>query len=84
MNFNHIDMDTGIYKITNLISNKIYIGSTTTSFKRRFKEHLSALKRGDHPNSHMQRAFNLDGENSFIFEIIEIVEKENCILREQY
>lgn len=77
-------MDTGIYKITNLISNKIYIGSTTTSFKRRFKEHLSALKRGDHPNSHMQRAFNLDGENSFIFEIIEIVEKENCILREQY
>ena len=77
-------MDTGIYKITNLISNKIYIGSTTTSFKRRFKEHLSALKRGDHPNSHMQRAFNLDGENSFIFEVIEVVEKENCILREQY
>ena len=77
-------MDTGIYKITNLISNKIYIGSTTTSFKRRFKEHLNALKRGNHPNSHMQRAFNLDGENSFIFEVIEIVEKENCILREQY
>lgn len=77
-------MNTGIYKITNLISNKIYIGSTTTSFKRRFKEHLSALKRNNHPNSHMQRAFNLDGENSFIFEVIEIVEKENCILREQY
>lgn len=77
-------MDTGIYKITNLISNKIYIGSTTTSFKRRFKEHLSALKRGNHPNTHMQRAFNLDGENSFIFEVIETVDKENCILREQY
>ena len=31
-----------IYKITNLSTNKIYIGSTKTSIEQRFQEHLTA------------------------------------------
>lgn len=30
-----------IYKVTNVLNNKVYIGQTTTSLEKRKKEHLS-------------------------------------------
>ena len=35
---------TGVYKIVNLINNKMYIGSTRTSFRVRFTHHVNRLK----------------------------------------
>lgn len=65
----------GIYKIVNIVNNKIYVGSTLKSFKNRFKTHIKLLKKNQHENSILQNAWNKYGENSFIFEIIESFDK---------
>lgn len=75
---------SGIYKITNMINNKIYIGSAV-DFYDRFSHHRKRLRGGYHSNTHLQRSFDKYGENNFIFEIIEIVEDKSMLLdREQY
>lgn len=75
----------GIYKIENLNNGKIYIGSTSSSFKKRYKEHLSLLFMNDHHSKYLQRSFNKHGINSFVFSIVEIVDtKSEVIKREQY
>ncbi len=63
----------GIYKITNLKNNKIYVGSTGRSFKDRFNEHSRDLKNGKHKNYYLQSSYNKWGENIFKFEILEII-----------
>ena len=60
----------GIYKITNLIDGKVYIGQTV-NYNKRKKRHLSSLKNGNHHNEHLQRAFDKYGEKSFKIELIE-------------
>ena len=77
-------MDTGIYKIENKITKKIYVGSTTIGFKGRFSAHLSTLKKNKHPNKYLQNSFNKYGIESFEFSIIEELCAEKCINREQY
>ena len=62
----------GIYKITNKINQKFYIGSTTI-FKRRYQDHLKSLRRGRHKNRYLQDDYNIFGENNFVFEVIEVV-----------
>lgn len=64
----------GIYSITNTINNKKYIGSTAKSFRTRFTQHYSLLKRGKHYCTHLQNAFNKYGESKFIFKIEQTVE----------
>lgn len=60
----------GIYKITNLINNKCYIGqSTRLSIRKR--GHFRDLENGKHINKHLQRSFNKYGENNFKFEILQ-------------
>lgn len=63
----------GIYGIFNTSNDKIYIGSTRDSFRRRYKHHLLRLKRKCHGNQHLQNAFNKYGEDSFEFFILEII-----------
>lgn len=77
----------GVYKIVNLINNKVYIGSTASKggFKKRWSYHLTDLRQNKHHSRHLQRAWNKYGEQSFLFEIIEIIEDVSVILeREQY
>jgi len=59
----------GIYKITNIINNKMYIGQSI-NMESRFKSHINSLKKNNHHNRHLQFAFNKYGENNFKFEII--------------
>lgn len=61
-----------IYRITNMVSDKYYIGSAE-SFEKRKWQHLSDLKRGAHKNPHLQAAWNCYGEEAFVFEVIEVV-----------
>ena len=67
------DIDSqGIYQITNKVNGKIYIGSCfNNSFKRRWGKHLERLRKNKHNNKHLQSAYNLYGEDSFIFTICE-------------
>jgi len=75
---------SGIYKICNLITGKIYIGSTSREFKHRKYDHWSSLRTNKHHNHHLQSAWNKDGEQNFVFEIIEECEKQSLVEREQY
>lgn len=73
-----------IYCIRNIVSNKIYIGSSV-NYKNRKRTHLHTLRNNNHKNIKLQNAFNKYGENKFDFGIIETVEdKNNLINREQY
>lgn len=75
---------SGIYKITNLVNKKIYIGSAF-NISNRFSVHKYSLKNNKHKNPHLQAAWNLYGEKEFIFEILEIIDdKTKVIEREQY
>ena len=64
----------GIYCIINTVNGKRYVGSTASSFKQRFMQHIQKLRRGAHANKHLQTSFLKYGEGSFKFEILEIVE----------
>lgn len=73
-----------IYKISNTINKKIYIGSSIL-FKKRKSEHKFHLKRNTHHSMILQRHVNKYGLKTLIFEIIEFVENKNLLIeREQY
>lgn len=77
-------MNTGIYTITNLFNNKMYVGSTGVNFKYRFNNHIKALKLNKHKNKHLQTSWNKYGENNFKFEILEECDIEFCLSIELY
>lgn len=76
-----------IYKITNKINNKIYIGQT---IKERPSDRYSQHRYlANHPEqekgiSYLHRAMALDGLDNFQFEIIEQIENGLLNEREQY
>jgi len=59
-----------IYRITNMINNKYYIGSAE-SFARREWQHENDLKRNAHKNPHLQASWNKYGGDAFVFEVLE-------------
>lgn len=73
-----------IYKITNNINNKIYIGQTIQDINLRWNSHKSLLRKRTHSNEHLQSAWIKYGEDNFIFEIIETVNIELLNEREKY
>lgn len=75
---------SGIYKIVNLVNNKIYVGSAV-NLNDRFRTHKSDLKSNKHCNEYLQNSWNKHGEKNFIFDIIEFVENKNKLIeKEQY
>ena len=73
----------GIYCIENLINNKKYIG-LSKDIERRWLEHRSELRRGDHINACLQKAWEKYGESAFKFRIIELCSEEHLCERECY
>ena len=73
---------SGIYKIINLKTNQIYIGSSVNLMRRKY-EHFRQLKNGIHNNQFLQNSFNVYGINSFEFVILERCKKSKCIEIEQ-
>lgn len=59
----------GIYKITNLQNNKVYIGQSI-NIQERWKQHKSELNCHRHQNDHLQKAWDIYGKDNFKFEII--------------
>ena len=76
-------LKSGIYKISNKVDGKCYIGSAK-NIKIRWKIHKSDLRLGKHHSIKLQRAWNKYSANSFIFSIIERCETERLLEREQY
>lgn len=78
-----MDNRSGIYKILNLVNNKIYIGSAV-KLDMRWAQHKSKLKLNEHPNKYLQSSFNKNGLENFKFIKLEFCEKDKLIEREQY
>jgi len=78
-------MKSGIYKITNEITGKFYIGSAK-DIDRRWYDHKRELKLNIHTNPKLQHSWNFYGEDKFSFLILEKVEpiQEKLFEREQY
>lgn len=73
----------GIYKITNNVNQKSYIG-LSVDIEDRWCEHRRELNQQRHKNKHLQRAWNKYGESNFTFEIIEECEKDELCSRERF
>lgn len=75
---------SGIYRIKNTITGKIYVGSST-NINKRWINHKSELLNQIHHNSHLQRSWNKYGNENFEFSVIEEVEDfDQLLIREQY
>lgn len=73
----------GIYKITNILDNKVYIGSSNNILNR-FAGHKMKLRKNCHENNYLQNSWNKYGEENFKFDIIEECLKNLLEQREQY
>lgn len=73
-----------IYKITNLINNKIYIGQTSRTVDIRWQEHQRNMYDDKYKNITLYKAFNKYGINNFDIKIIEEVDNSLLNEREEY
>jgi group I intron endonuclease len=64
-----LKVTSGIYKIQNNVTGGIYIGCSQ-NIEKRFKQHQNRLKRGNHPNLHLQSSVNKHGLENFTFEVL--------------
>lgn len=67
-----MDKIAGVYKITNKVNNKVYIGESE-DISRRWVEHLTDLVSDEHCNHDLQDDFNKYGIKNFKFETIETI-----------
>lgn len=73
----------GIYKITNMINNYVYIGQTR-DFKRRWLQHIKTLKTNCNSNRLLQEDYNKYGVNKFRFEVLEYCDNSKLrLIKEQ-
>lgn len=76
----------GIYRIINLVNEKVYYGSTSR-FNRRYASHKATLEAGTHVNTYLLNEYKKYGSDNFLFEVIEIIngnEKERLIIEQKY
>ena len=73
-----------IYKITNTINGKSYIGQTIQSVKERFYQHCATKCSQAILNMVIHKAINKYGKSNFTIEVIEEVESTNLNDRERY
>ena len=73
-----------IYSITNILTSKIYIGSTNNLYQR-IIDHKSHLKYNKHCNRFIQSDYNFFGIKVFKFDILEeLIDSIKLIEREQF
>lgn len=73
----------GIYKITNKINGKLYIGQSV-EIESRWTRHKRELNGFKHKNKHLERAWHKYGKENFTHEIIEICDREVLDEREKF
>lgn len=72
-----------IYKITNRVNNKVYIGQTHFTIEHRFKQHIKNFNI-EHRQQPLYKAFAKYGIENFSVEMVEEVECEKLNEREIY
>jgi predicted GIY-YIG superfamily endonuclease len=74
---------SGVYCLININNGKRYIGSSKNIYQRLLK-HRSLLRNGKHENIILNNAWKKHGENSFDWYILEICDKEELMIKEQF
>lgn len=74
---------TGIYKLTNLVDQKIYIGQAV-DLASRWKDHIKAGLGIDTPSNKLYTAMMKDGVENFSFEVLEECARADLNDRETY
>lgn len=74
----------GIYKITCTVTGKVYVGSSVNVYRRWYSRHLSSLRRGDHYNRYLQKAWKKYGEQHFECCLLETCSVAELLTREQF
>ena len=77
------DTVSGIYKITNKVNGKCYIGQSI-NIKKRLSQHKSQTYRNIHINKILYQAIKKYGIENFTFDIIEKCETNSLDDREKY
>lgn len=72
-----------IYKITNIINHKVYIGQTVNSLEQRFKRHKQDALSG-RLDTHFARALRKYGAENFVAEIIDTAESQEELTQKEY
>ena len=80
-----MDIKCGIYKITNKLNNKVYIGCSK-NIQHRWIAHKSesVLENNPQYNYSIHKAFRKYGIDNFSFEIIELTEEKDLFDKEKY
>ena len=73
----------GVYRIYNKVTKYYYFGSSIDC-KRRIEAHKSDLKKNKHVNPYLQKSWNVHEFINFEFTIIEEVERNKIVEREQW
>lgn len=74
---------TGIYKLTNLKNQKVYIGQAA-DISERFKQHIKCGLGIDTPSNMLYTAMMKDGVENFTFEVLEECDRATLNDREKY
>lgn len=75
-------MSCGVYHILNTVNGKSYIGSSQ-NIELRWRIHRNDLRKGRHHSRHLQRAWDIDGEDAFLFEVLANCQIEDLLIQEQ-
>jgi group I intron endonuclease len=69
-------MSSSIYRITNKVNGKFYIGKTTKPVEQRFKTHIYNSKK---QNTHLYHAMRKYGIDQFVIEQLELVANHDLL-----
>jgi hypothetical protein len=73
--YKEIKRPMGVYRIKNTRNNMVYIGFAT-DLSAKINRHKAELRFGSHQNKELQDAWNLLGESSLEFEILDVLDHE--------
>lgn len=76
------DLISGVYKITCLVNNKVYIGSSVNITKR-WHCHKSTLNKNRHHSKYLQNSWNKYGVDHFEFKVLIYCDPHNNLYYEQ-
>lgn len=77
----------GVYAIINTNANAVYIGCTKKGFEHRLSGHISDMRHGKHAKDLMQSHWYMYGGESFVFKVVEEIDRVDAgtiLDRERY